>query len=128
MRAPFRAVASPAAAGLALLCTALLCAALGAGTQYVKSQRAIITVINTNDSGPGSLRQAIADAQNSDTIQFDPALNGQAITLTSAELFINKGITISGPGPSLPRVTRSSMAPTSRIFHLTPRPGTAAMR
>jgi hypothetical protein len=29
-----------------------------------------ITVTNTNDSGPGSLRQALADANDGDTIDF----------------------------------------------------------
>ena len=31
-----------------------------------------ITVTNTNDSGPGSLRPALADANDGDTIHFDP--------------------------------------------------------
>ena len=44
----------------------------------------IITVINTNDSGPGSLRQALMDAHDGDLINFAMALNGQIITLTSA--------------------------------------------
>jgi hypothetical protein len=48
-----------------------------------------ITVTNTNDSGPGSLRQALADANDGDTINFEPALNGQAIRLTGPELVIN---------------------------------------
>ena len=30
----------------------------------------VITVTNTNDSGPGSLRQALADANDGDTINF----------------------------------------------------------
>ena len=38
----------------------------------------------TNDDGPGSLRQAIADAHDGDIIGFDPTLNGQIITLTTA--------------------------------------------
>src|SRR5439155_1252176 len=41
----------------------------------------IITVTNTNDSGPGSLRQGLADANDGDTINFDPSLNGQTIAL-----------------------------------------------
>jgi predicted outer membrane repeat protein len=54
-----------------------------------------ITVTNANDSGPGSLRQALADANDGDTIDF--AVTG-TIGLTSGELLIDKSITISGPG------------------------------
>jgi hypothetical protein len=56
---------------------------------------ATITVTNTNDSGPGSLRQALANANNGDTINF--AVTG-TITLTSGELVIGKNVTIAGPG------------------------------
>src|SRR3954468_2816788 len=67
-----------------------------------------ITVTNGNDSGSGSLRQALADANDGDTIQFDAALNGQTITLTSGELVVADSITISGPGPTLLAVSRDS--------------------
>jgi len=80
----------------------------------------IITVANTNDSGPGSLRQALADANDGDTIDFDPSLKGQTISLTSVELVINKSITISGPGPNLLAVSRAQNAPAFRIFNLMP--------
>ena len=79
-----------------------------------------ITVINTNDNGPGWLRQALVDAHESDTIDFDPALKGQTITLTTAELVINKSITISGLGPKLLAVSRAQNAPGFRIFSLMP--------
>jgi hypothetical protein len=79
-----------------------------------------ITVTNTNDSGPGSLRQALVDSQDGDTIDFDPSLKGQTISLTSAELFINKSITISGLGPNLLAVSRAQNAPAFRIFNLMP--------
>ena len=36
----------------------------------VPASAATITVTNTNDSGPGSLRQALRDAHNGDTINF----------------------------------------------------------
>ncbi len=79
-----------------------------------------IIVTNTNDSGPGSLRGAIAAASDGDTIQFDPALKGQTITLTSGELFINNNLTITGPGPSQLTVKRSTAGgtPAFRIFHI----------
>jgi hypothetical protein len=53
-----------------------------------------ITVSNNNDSGPGSLRNAIASAAGGDTIQFASSLASQTITLTSGQLFINKNLTI----------------------------------
>jgi len=56
---------------------------------------ATITVTNTNDSGPGSLRQALAVAHDGDRITF--AVSG-TITLTSGQLGISKNVTISGPG------------------------------
>src|SRR5262245_33544217 len=58
-----------------------------------------ITVVNTADSGPGSLRQAIADARPGDTIDFDSRLSGSTITLTSSTLLVDKDLTILGPGP-----------------------------
>jgi hypothetical protein len=68
-----------------------------------------ITVANTNDSGPGSLRQAFAQANDGDTIDFDPSLNDQTITLTSAELAVNKSVMISGPGPDLLTISISGI-------------------
>ena len=77
-----------------------------------------ITVTNTNDSGPGSLRQALADATNGDTINFDASLKGQTVTLTTAELVINKNITINGLGAELLALSRAQNAPAFRIFHV----------
>src|SRR6516225_3437124 len=58
------------------------------------------TVLNLADSGPGSLRQAILDANaqpGADTIQFAHGLHG-TIALTSGELDITDDLTIDGPG------------------------------
>lgn len=71
------------------------------------------TVLNTNDSGAGSLRQAISDAGNGDTILFDSSLNGQTITLTSGQLLVTKILTISGPGVDLLAISGDH---TSRVF------------
>jgi hypothetical protein len=60
-----------------------------------KAHSAAITVTNRNDSGPGSLHQALADANDGDTITF--AVSG-AVTLTNGGLSITKNLTISGPG------------------------------
>src|SRR6266513_6315087 len=96
-----------------LICLALFC------TTGMPAYATIITVTNTNDSGPGSLRQALADANDGDTINFDPALNGQTILLTTAELAINHDVTILGPGPSSLTVAPSSQT-QCRIFHVWP--------
>jgi hypothetical protein len=53
------------------------------------------------DSGPGSLRQIIANACDGTTITFDTAgvfATPQTILLTSAEIVIDKNITIDGTG------------------------------
>src|SRR5208282_4419613 len=56
------------------------------------------TVTNTNDSGFGSLRDAMANAASGDTINFSLAYPA-TITLAST-LTINTSLTISGPGAS----------------------------
>ncbi len=61
------------------------------------AQAATRLVTNTNDSGPGSLRQTIAAAAPGDTITFAPEVSG-TIILTSGELSLNKDVTITGPG------------------------------
>ena len=73
---------------------------------------ATITVTNTNDSGAGSLRQALSDGNNGDTINF--AVTG-TITLTSGELLVDKSLTISGPGIATVAVDGNT---TSRVFHI----------
>ncbi|MEG4013287.1 MULTISPECIES: DUF4347 domain-containing protein, partial [unclassified Microcoleus] len=55
---------------------------------------ATVTVTNNNDSGPGSLRSAIASAAAGDIIQFASSLANQTIVLTSGQLVINKNLTV----------------------------------
>jgi uncharacterized repeat protein (TIGR01451 family) len=78
-------------------------------------------VVTTNtDSGPGSLRQAIADACDGATITFDMSQVTSPVTLTSDELLINKNLTIQGPGANVLTVQRSAanLTPTFRIFEI----------
>src|SRR5438876_862063 len=75
-------------------------------------------IVNTTaDSGPGSLRAAIASATPGETLTF--AVSG-LITLTSAELLITTNLTITGPGASQLTVQRSTAAgmPDFRIFDI----------
>src|SRR6266849_2582167 len=53
-----------------------------------------LTVTNPADSGDGSLRAAIAAAQNGDQIVFDTSLKGQTITLTGGPLAITQSLDI----------------------------------
>jgi predicted outer membrane repeat protein len=71
-----------------------------------------IVVTNTNDSGPGSLRQALADAGNGYTIIF--SITG-TIGLTSGELLVNHSINISGPGSANLVVNGNG---SNRVFHV----------
>lgn len=64
------------------------------------AQAATFTVTNLDDSGAGSLRQAILSAKNTtgnDVIVFQAGLSG-TILLTSGELLIDSNLTINGPG------------------------------
>jgi len=54
------------------------------------------TVTNTNDSGPGSLRQAVADAAGCSSTDIGIAVSG-TITLAS-RILINSSVDINGPG------------------------------
>jgi hypothetical protein len=84
---------------------------------FASARANTITVTNTNDSGPGSLRQALANANDGDTIGF--AVTG-TISLTRGELVIDKNIIISGPGPGVLTVARSPQAADFRIFNILP--------
>src|SRR2546423_12143968 len=78
-----------------------------------------LTVSNHDDSGAGSLRDAIANAGAGDTIVFDLP-SPDTITLTSGELLIQNDVTITGPGADLLTVARSSAGgtPAFMIFDI----------
>jgi hypothetical protein len=77
---------------------------------------ATLTVANTADAGAGSLRATVAAAGAGDTIQFDPSLNGQTITLTSGEIALSKNLAITGPGASNLSISGNN---SSRVFNVT---------
>ena len=63
------------------------------------SQPTEITVTNTNDSGPGSLRQAVDYVASGGLVTFDPGLTNSTITLTSGPVVISgKEISVDGSG------------------------------
>jgi len=60
------------------------------------AQAAEIIVTSTDDSGPGTLRDALASAANRGFISF--SVTG-TIAITSGSLVVTNGLTIEGPGP-----------------------------
>jgi hypothetical protein len=78
------------------------------------------TVTNTNDSGPGSLRQAVLDANAAlgpNDIVFDSTVfaTPRTITLTSGELLISDTVTVHGPGAGLLTINGNKQ---SRVFEV----------
>ena len=67
---------------VAAICFSLAC------TVSVAVQASIFTVTNANDNGPGSLRQALVNANFGDTI--DATRIRGVITLTSGELLVKQ--------------------------------------
>jgi hypothetical protein len=80
-----------------------------------RSLPSVLMVMNPNDKGPGSLRDAITGAKSGDTIEFAPSLDGQTITLTSDQLTINNSLDIEGPGAGLLTISGNCQ---NRIFNI----------
>jgi len=84
-----------------------------ASAHFDPAMAATITVTTTDDSGAGSLRDAIASASSGDTINF--GVTG-TITLTTGQLLISKDLTITGPGVSRLAISGNN---ASRVFNIT---------
>ncbi len=91
----------------------------GSATVNVLPSGLTFKVTNLNDSGSGSLRQAMLDANSAggaNTINFNPSLYG-TINLASALPNISSSMTINGPGANRVVVRRNSGG-NYRIFTL----------
>ena len=93
-----------------LLASALVFAALN--LSHIAAAKTIDVHIGA-DHGPGSLRQALLQVSNGDTINVDVK---QGIILTSGELVVDKNLKIHGNGGH----GMISGNNTSRVFHITP--------
>lgn len=76
---------------------------------------AIISVTSAADSGAGSLREAVANAQPGDTIKFASNLANDKIILTSGEIGILKPLTFDGSDASNLAISGNQQ---SRIFNI----------
>jgi len=84
-------------------------------TQFGVSLPGSLLVVNNNDSGPGSLRQAVALVPAGDRVLFDSSLKGQTTTLTTGELVIDKSLDIEGLGATNLTVSGGG---ASRVFDI----------
>jgi hypothetical protein len=73
-----------------------------------------MTVTNSNDSGPGSLREIIKNSCPGGTVTFAANLVSP-ITLTTGELLIDKNLTITGPGANVLTISGNN---SSRVFNI----------
>lgn len=80
-----------------------------------EARAATLVVDNTGDSGTGSLRWAIANANPGDTVTFDASLAGQTIALAST-LEISQDLTIDGSDLITPVIVSGN--DTVRVFYI----------
>ncbi len=72
-----------------------------------------VTVTNLDDSGPGSLREALAFVGDGGTITFDPGLAGGTLTLTSEQLLFDRSATVDASAAAPITISGGG---TSRVF------------
>ncbi len=97
--------------------------ALGLGVSLLSAsplQAASFNVTNTNDSGPGSLREAVIEANvnpGPDEILFESGATG-TLRLTSGELTVTDPVTIEGPGRDVLTIAIDDAKANFPIFSL----------
>ena len=79
----------------------------------IRARATTIIVSNTNDNGPGSLRQALMNSNDADTIDAT-GISG-VIRLTTGELLVDKSVTINGAGADVLAVDGNA---TSSVFQI----------
>src|SRR5947208_3948420 len=93
----------------ATICLTLAC------VLTIPARATTVIVSNTNDNGPGSLRQALADANDGDTIDAT-GISG-VIILTTGQLLADKSVTINGAGAGVLAVDGNAI---SRVLQIGP--------
>ena len=100
-------------------CTVSMYADQNITATFATATPTIFTVNTLDESGTGSMRQAILDANanaGEDTILFQRELKG-TITLTSGQLAVTDSVVIEGPGANVLAISSNN---ASRIFKINP--------
>ena len=97
------------------VCTNNLGAMFGDDLSFQTGQQRIVT--NTNDSGPGSLRDAVGNFAAGDSIAFATNLSGSTILLTNGEITLDKSLAVDAS--PLPGGLTISGNTNGRIFQVT---------
>lgn len=100
---------------LGMSITCLMLNSCNSGGTNTGSQKTVTIEAN---SGPGSLRQVIADADAGDVVTFDDSMRGKVIKLSSP-ILVNKNLTIKGLGKDVLTIEGSgSTAEFGGVFRI----------
>ena len=105
-----------------ILLTGLVCAA-SIGLSTLRAATITVTEVGDGLGVHTNLRQALADANDGDTIEFAPWLGGYTLGLMPAlgELVVNKSVTISWvPQAGYPKFLGVSSWYVDRVLHISP--------
>jgi hypothetical protein len=92
--------------GLVTITAVLLCIEVGTST-----------ILNSNDNGPGSLRDLVSGSCRNDTLVFDASTNGHPIVLSSGQINLHKDIVITGIDSASTIIDGGDLG---RIFNIAP--------